>query len=346
MGRNKIKIEKIAKDRTRNITFLKRKKGLVKKAMELSILCGTEILLCIKDRKSQCLVYHSYNDYIGFIKNQLENDIVEKKFVSNIEFSDDDSDSEDIDNGMLNKKRQGSELDDTIINETEALKPSKSKQYSKKVIDYNSLKVSNLKLFESIKNPICANASQGQTSNHDTNSQKKTSKSNLSDIKDKLSLKVNIPGKTPKASSSSIINLKQDEVCAKESQKLLSPNIMINVQIDSIPNSIQSQIKETTQFLFHNCCVLNNLLQLSNPTGFNQNAGNHFDFESATPNNNFINNLNLAPWSPNFTQGEINPFKTRKENETSSKSGQSDSFGTHNRERTSKFIYSQQPEKP
>ena len=45
MGRNKIKIERIKSDRNRNVTFIKRKKGLIKTAMELSLLCDANIFL-------------------------------------------------------------------------------------------------------------------------------------------------------------------------------------------------------------------------------------------------------------------------------------------------------------
>jgi len=47
MGRNKIKIEPINEKKKRNVTFQKRKFGLFKKAMELSILCECDIALMI-----------------------------------------------------------------------------------------------------------------------------------------------------------------------------------------------------------------------------------------------------------------------------------------------------------
>ena len=55
MGRNKIKIEKIKSERNRNITFIKRKKGLIKKAMELSLLCNAEILVAIVSKDNEQL---------------------------------------------------------------------------------------------------------------------------------------------------------------------------------------------------------------------------------------------------------------------------------------------------
>ena len=47
MGRNKIIIEPLTNDRSKLTTFLKRRSGLLKKAMEVSILCGCEITLII-----------------------------------------------------------------------------------------------------------------------------------------------------------------------------------------------------------------------------------------------------------------------------------------------------------
>ncbi|KAJ7557418.1 hypothetical protein O6H91_05G126100 [Diphasiastrum complanatum] len=43
MGRRKIEIQKIKNDNARNVTFCKRKNGLMKKAFELSVLCGVDV---------------------------------------------------------------------------------------------------------------------------------------------------------------------------------------------------------------------------------------------------------------------------------------------------------------
>ena len=52
MGRNRIVIEPLTNDRNRHATFTKRKTGLIKKAMELSILCSCDIsLLIVSDGK-------------------------------------------------------------------------------------------------------------------------------------------------------------------------------------------------------------------------------------------------------------------------------------------------------
>ncbi|KAI8098765.1 uncharacterized protein BX664DRAFT_319549 [Halteromyces radiatus] len=61
MGRRKIKIQPIHDDRNRQVTFLKRKNGLMKKAYELSVLCGCDIALIIFNSNNK-LVQYSSND--------------------------------------------------------------------------------------------------------------------------------------------------------------------------------------------------------------------------------------------------------------------------------------------
>ena len=47
MGRKKINIARISDERNRQVTFTKRKFGLMKKAYELSVLCDCEIAVII-----------------------------------------------------------------------------------------------------------------------------------------------------------------------------------------------------------------------------------------------------------------------------------------------------------
>lgn len=49
MGKTKITIQPIAKHRDKQMTFYKRKKGLLKKAIELSVLCETRVFLALYD---------------------------------------------------------------------------------------------------------------------------------------------------------------------------------------------------------------------------------------------------------------------------------------------------------
>jgi hypothetical protein len=61
MGRKKIKIARINDERSRHATFAKRKNGLVKKAIELSILCDCEIALVIFNSQGKLTQYSSHN---------------------------------------------------------------------------------------------------------------------------------------------------------------------------------------------------------------------------------------------------------------------------------------------
>lgn len=56
MGRKKIAIEKIQDLRLRTVTLNKRKKGLIKKAMEISLLTGVNISLTILDNSDNRIV--------------------------------------------------------------------------------------------------------------------------------------------------------------------------------------------------------------------------------------------------------------------------------------------------
>ena len=84
MGRNKIKIEKINDERVRQITYYKRKKGLLKKAMELSLLCDCDILLCVNEKsQNKCMVYISSGNINEFIQNELYEEKVTKEVITN-----------------------------------------------------------------------------------------------------------------------------------------------------------------------------------------------------------------------------------------------------------------------
>lgn len=71
MGRNKIKMEKIKNDRIRQVSYYKRKKGLLKKAMELSLLCDIEVFLTIVDRNSNLSIFSSKRAINDFISQYL-----------------------------------------------------------------------------------------------------------------------------------------------------------------------------------------------------------------------------------------------------------------------------------
>ncbi|KAJ1921220.1 hypothetical protein H4219_000819 [Mycoemilia scoparia] len=71
MGRKKIKIQTIRDDRNRQVTFLKRKAGLMKKAYELSVLCDCEIALIIFSSQDKLIQYAS-SDMDGILMRYTE----------------------------------------------------------------------------------------------------------------------------------------------------------------------------------------------------------------------------------------------------------------------------------
>ncbi|CEP08310.1 hypothetical protein [Parasitella parasitica] len=74
MGRKKIRIQPITDDRNRQVTFLKRKHGLMKKAYELSVLCNCEIALIIINNSNNKLVQYASNDIDKVLMRYTEYD--------------------------------------------------------------------------------------------------------------------------------------------------------------------------------------------------------------------------------------------------------------------------------
>jgi len=76
MGRKKIEIKRITDERVRKVTFSKRKGGLLKKAMELSLLCDCEIGLVIftpkPDQKLFKYATHSMENVVARYQSSNE----------------------------------------------------------------------------------------------------------------------------------------------------------------------------------------------------------------------------------------------------------------------------------
>lgn len=86
MGRKKIQISKITDERNRQVTFTKRKFGLMKKAYELSVLCDCEIALIIFNSSNKLFQYAStdmdkillkYTEYNEPHESRTNNEIVQ-----------------------------------------------------------------------------------------------------------------------------------------------------------------------------------------------------------------------------------------------------------------------------
>lgn len=86
MGRKKIQISRIMDERNRQVTFTKRKFGLMKKAYELSVLCDCEIALIIFNSSNRLFQYAStdmdkvllkYTEYNEPHESRTNGDIVD-----------------------------------------------------------------------------------------------------------------------------------------------------------------------------------------------------------------------------------------------------------------------------
>ena len=78
MGRNKIKMESIKNERTRQVTYYKRKKGLLKKSMELSLLCGVKVFLTIIDKKENFTIFLSHQNMKNYIEKYINGSVKPK----------------------------------------------------------------------------------------------------------------------------------------------------------------------------------------------------------------------------------------------------------------------------
>ncbi|GAU88245.1 hypothetical protein RvY_00984 [Ramazzottius varieornatus] len=146
MGRKKIQINRITDERNRQVTFTKRKFGLMKKAYELSVLCDCEIALIIFSSTNKLFQYAStdmdkvllkYTEYNEPTESRTNEDIIvalnkkENKGGSSgaLNSANGDSDSDGgssvdnafgaatpqrLDSGMSNSKYGSSRSDDSF----------------------------------------------------------------------------------------------------------------------------------------------------------------------------------------------------------------------------------------
>lgn len=87
MGRKKIQIEKIKDERSRSVTFQKRKIGIMKKAMELSILCDCEIALVIYATNDKCITFSTNGNFEEMVRKCTDGTVPPKENKSNKDVS-------------------------------------------------------------------------------------------------------------------------------------------------------------------------------------------------------------------------------------------------------------------
>lgn len=85
MGKRKYeKIDKILNVNNRNVTYNKRTKGLVKKSIELSVLCDQEVFVYVYDKnKNKVIHFHSDPD---FDIKEIFNRSLDREFLSNKDY--------------------------------------------------------------------------------------------------------------------------------------------------------------------------------------------------------------------------------------------------------------------
>ncbi|WVQ78571.1 hypothetical protein IAT38_000657 [Cryptococcus sp. DSM 104549] len=110
MGRKKIEIRPLTDERNRNVTFLKRKAGLMKKAWELSVLCAADVSLLIFSASGKAYEFSSkeldaeidrYHDYEGMIERRRAPEFAAMALAG------EDDDDEDDDTGRRNSSAKG-----------------------------------------------------------------------------------------------------------------------------------------------------------------------------------------------------------------------------------------------
>ena len=68
MGKKRLeKITRIDKDSTRKVALCKRKKGLIKKCVELSVLCDLKIVMLVQDNASQRVTHFASHKDLNII---------------------------------------------------------------------------------------------------------------------------------------------------------------------------------------------------------------------------------------------------------------------------------------
>ena len=207
MGRNKIKMESIKNERTRQVTYYKRKKGLLKKSMELSLLCGVKVFLTIVDKKENFTIFLSHQNMKNYIEKYINGSvkpkdiftlkevsffifIIQYKSIFNEKFEDSFEDFSPPNKkakktnrkAKINKKEKPKEEEEEEP-QIEVLIKDENSFHSKTVSEPQSNQPSNTKKNNSFEFQM----SDGKQENNSAN------KTSLSESKKKKNLKLKIP---------------------------------------------------------------------------------------------------------------------------------------------------------
>ena len=147
MGRNKIKIEKIKNDRNLLVTFIKRKRGLIKKAMELALLCDADVFVAVVSHENpQLSIFSNDPNPETFTEKYLKSPIEPIEFCSLSEYSTLFSQNENS-NTVSTKEVtniSSTEKKSSQISKNDIFKEFSYKTLSLCLLSLISLKISNL----------------------------------------------------------------------------------------------------------------------------------------------------------------------------------------------------------
>lgn len=71
MGRVKLKIKRLESTSNRQVTYSKRRNGILKKARELSILCDIDIVLLMFSPTGRSTLFHGQRRYFKFVQFKI-----------------------------------------------------------------------------------------------------------------------------------------------------------------------------------------------------------------------------------------------------------------------------------
>ncbi|CAA3001055.1 truncated transcription factor CAULIFLOWER A-like [Olea europaea var. sylvestris] len=83
MGRGKVQLKRIENKINRQVTFSKRRTGLLKKAHELSVMCDAEVALIIFSNKGKLIEYSTDSCMDRILERYERNSFAEKQLVLN-----------------------------------------------------------------------------------------------------------------------------------------------------------------------------------------------------------------------------------------------------------------------
>lgn len=109
MGKRKIQIQQLSNEKTRQLTLAKRKKGLIKKAMELAILCNADVFIEVAGEDKETTIFSSSD--LKSMSEIITSDI--KKSKKSLLFKED---YERMYNSKASKRRKTNSVNSTTLN--------------------------------------------------------------------------------------------------------------------------------------------------------------------------------------------------------------------------------------